>query len=567
MSDQPKPQEPFSFQRPLAYNLWRDSLAGLSVAGLLLPQALAYSSIANMPPQAGIIALFAGLLCYGLFGMSRFAIVSATSSSAIVLAAATASMSNGNVALQMMMSAGLVIFTGVLFLLAGMAKMGSMTDFIAKPVLRGFTFGLVIVIILKQCADIVGVKMAHGTLLDLVMALLAQFDHWHQASIATAAIAIGLLFFLERYKWLPGGIIVILLSIAAGKWMSLSGYSVPLIGQIDLQLTTPTIPQISNAEWLQLAEIALGLAFILYAESYSSIRTFALKHNEPSQPNRDLLALGACNLVSGLFNGVPVGAGYSATAANEKHGAQTRLAGLFALLVVLPIVLTQLDLIALIPKPVLAAIVIHAVSHTLTLATFRPYFAWRRDHVVIVASVLAVLALGVLEGLLVAVGISLFLMLRQMSAASVSQLGRHGRREHDFVNLQTFPKATLVPGVIILRPDQAMFFANADRMMARLREKIAATDHTVKAVVLSLEETPDLDSVTIEALRDLSLYVASLGKQLVLARVKDAAYEVLQHSIMPTLPEVGISRLSVAHAVSLALSPGGIDPEAELRLE
>jgi len=562
MSDKPVHTAPTSKQEEPAWGIWQDGIAGLSVAALLLPQALAYSSIANMPPQAGIFALFAGLICYGLFGTSRFAIVSATSSSAIVLAAATAPMSNGNVVLQLAMAAGLVMIVGVLFLLAGMAKMGNVTDFIAKPVLRGFTFGLAIVIILKQFSEIVGVRIESGRLFDLVIELLAQFDNWNQASILTAAIALTLLFMMERIRMLPGGVIVILLGIAAGKWLNLQAYGVGLIGMIDLQLATPSLPHISNSEWLHLGEVALGVAFLLYAESYSSIRSFALKHGDSVYPNRDLLALGASNLVSGILQGMPVGAGYSATAANEKHGGSTRFSGFMAALVVLPIVLMLLPAIALIPKPVLAAVVIHAVSHTLTVSTFKPYFAWHRDHIVIVGAVLAVLALGVLEGLLVAVGISIFLMLRQMSASTVSQLGRHGRREHDYVNLQTFPKAEAVPGVLILRPDQALFFANAERMLGKIRDFISAADPSVKAVLLSLEQSPDLDSVSIEALRDLAAFTATSGKRLVLSRVKDAAFEVLQRSIVRDFPDLAISRLSVSHGVSLALAPETMELES-----
>ena len=567
MSDQTLLKTQANNQQQHAWGIWQDGIAGLSVAALLLPQALAYSSIANLPPQAGIFALFAGLICYGLFGNSRFAIVSATSSSAIVLAAATASMSNGNVTLQLMMASGLVMITGVLFLLAGMAKMGNVTDFIAKPVLRGFTFGLAIDIILKQCTEIVGIRVESGRLFNLVTELLAQFDNWNQASVVTAVIALTLLYLLERFPQLPGGVIVILLGIAAGKWLNLGAHGVSLIGMIDLELTAPSLPQISNADWLQLGEVGLGVAFILYAESYSSIRSFALKHGDEVSPNRDLLALGASNLVSGLLQGMPVGAGYSATAANEKHGGSTRFSGLMAAIIVLPIVLMLLPVIALIPKPVLAAVVIHAVSHTLTLSTFRPYFVWRRDHLVIVGAVLAVLALGVLEGLLVAVGISIFLMLRQMSAATVALLGRHGRREHDFVNLQTFPKAEMVPGVMILRPDQALFFANADRMMMKLREKISAADPSVRAVVISLEESPDLDSVSIEAIRDLVVFIVTGGRKLVLARVKDAAFEVLQHAIARDFPDLAMSRLSVSHGVNLALSRETPEPEAGIDMD
>ena len=543
---------PASAQETNRQRGWADVIAGLSLAGLLLPQALAYSSIGNLPPQSGIIALFAGLICYGIFGASRFAIVSATSSSAIVLAAATASLSDGNDALRLTLAVGMVMITGVFFMLASLARMGNITNFIAKPVLRGFTFGLVIVIILKQCFDVVGVDAVAGNTFDNVVGLISQFKDWNIPSIVVAGCSLALLFLFERIRYLPGGVVVILLGIAAGQWLDLPSHGVDLFGAVDLKLAAPTLPALSFSEWLQMSHLGFALLFILYAESYGSIRSFAIKHNHPVSPNRDLFALGVSNLVSGLLQGMPVGAGYSATAANEKNGAKSRLSGFFAAVVVLLILLTMLSGIALIPKPVLAAIVIHAVSHTLTLTTFKPYFEWRRDELVLIVAILAVIALGVLNGLLIAVGISLFLLLRQMSAASVSQLGRHGRRAHDYVNMAAVPKATTIPGVIILRPDQALFFANAERTMTEVRQIVAATDASIHSVVFSLEESPDLDGTTLEALRDLAMFLSGLGKHLVLARVKDAAYGVLLRALTPTYPDVHISRFSVADAVALA---------------
>jgi len=551
MSDQTNQSLPALPTGSLSRNRWRDAIAGLSIAGLLLPQALAYSSIGNLPPQAGIIALFAGLICYGLFGTSRFAIVSATSSSAIVLAASMASMADGDVALRLTMSFGLVMITGLIFLVAGLARMGNITDFIAKPVLRGFTFGLAIVIILKQCALVLDVETSNHDMFNYLLELIEQFSHWNIASIATSALALVLLFLLERVRRLPGGVIVLLLGIAAGKWLNLEHYGVDLIGSIQLELSTPTMPHLSQTDWLQLFELGFAMVFILYAESYGSIRSFAIKHGDSVLPNRDLLALGASNLVSGLLQGMPVGAGYSATAANEKYGAKSRWAGLAAALIVLVIVLTMLPAIALIPKPVLAAIVIHAVSHTLSLATFKPYFAWRRDRLEVIAAVIGVLALGVLEGLLVAVGISLILMLRQLSASTIGVLGRLGST-HDFVNLSTHPDAKILPGFLILRPDQAIFFANADRMMGRLREIFGTIDPSIHTIILSLEESPDLDSTSIEALRDFSSFALGKCRHLIFARVKDPTYEVLQRAIDPIFPNLTISRRSVADAVGLA---------------
>ena len=532
-------------------NRWQDVIAGLSIAGLLLPEAVAYSSIGNLPPQAGVIALFAGLLCYGILGTSRFAIVSATSSSAAVMAAATAAIAGGNQGLRLTLAIGLVLVSGVFFLLAALARMGSVTDFIAKPVLRGFAFGLAIVIILKQCASVVGVQPTHSDLLRFVPEMLAQIARWNWVGVGMAAVALVLLFIFAQFKHLPGGLIVIALGIAAGKWLALPQYGVGLVGTIHLELAAPTLPLLSRAEWLRIGELGFAMVMILYAESYGSIRSFAMKHGDNVAPNRDLMALGASNLLSGLFHGMPVGAGYSATSANEAAGATSRLAGWVAALVVLAIVLTLLPSIALTPQPVLAAIVIHAVSHTLNPALFRSYFIWRRDRVVVISAVIGVLLLGVLDGLLAAIGISLLLMLRQFSASSILVLGRLGL-SHDFVNMAAYPEAKAVPGILILRPNEPIFFANAERILSQARLAIKAAGTQTHTVIISLEESPDLDSSSIEALQDFYRFVAADGKRLLLARLKGPVISLLK-SLDPTVVSpLSLNGLSVDDTVRIA---------------
>ncbi len=530
---------------------WQDAVAGLSIAGLLLPEAIAYSSIGNLPPQTGVIALFAGLICYGLFGSSRFAIVTATSSSAAVLAAATGSVANGDTGFRFMLAIGLVLITGLFFLLAGLARMGSITDFIAKPVMRGFAFGLAIVIILKQCASMVGVHPQNGDMIRFVAGLFGQIALWNPVGSAIGAVALTLLFVLAHFKRVPGGLIVILLGIAAGKWLDLPHFGVDLVGAIHLELSAPTLPPLSRSEWLRLGELGFAMVMILYAESYGSIHSFAKKHGDPVLPNRDLLALGAANLVSGLFHGMPVGAGYSATAANEAAGATSRLAGWVAALVVLAIVLTLLPSIALLPEPVLAAIVIHAVSHTLKPAIFRPYFAWRRDRLLIIVSVASVLLLGVLDGLLAAVGISLLLMLQRFSESGISVLGRLGQG-HDFVDMARHPEARAVDGIIILRPDEPLFFANTERILSQARQTILAAGPSVHTVILSLEESPDLDSSSLEALLDFFSFVTAQGRHILLARLKHQAHDILRRIVPPDLATSSFSGLSVDEAVRIA---------------
>ena len=530
---------------------WQDVLAGLSIAGLLLPEAVAYSSIAALAPQAGVIALFAGLLCYGLFGTSRFAIVSATSSAAAVLAAATATLANGDPQLRSTLAAGLVLVTGGLFLLAGIFRFGSVTSFIAKPVLRGFAFGLALTIILKQVASVVGVHLIDANLVRFAPQLLAQLPQWNWPAAGVAAVALVLLLLFSRFPRVPGGLLVVVIGIAAGQWLNLSAYGVKMIGLIDLSLEVPNLPALPFADWLRLGEVAFAMVMILYAESYGSISAYALKHGDRVNSNRDMLALGASNLLSGLFHGLPAGAGYSATSANEAAGATSRLAGGVAALVVLLIVMTVLPYIALTPEPILAAIVIHALARGLSLQPLGRYFIWRRDRVLVMCAVGAVLVLGVLDGLLVSVAISVLLMLKQMSAANIQILGRIDGG-HDFVDVQRHPAAETVPGVLVVRPDEALFFANVERILGAALHLIRHPPAPIHTVILSLEESPDLDGTSIEAMQEFFVRVHNEGKRLILARLKDSA-----ESVLSALPEVRangvmLSGLSVDGAVQRA---------------
>lgn len=528
-----------------------DLVAGLAVAGLLVPEAVAYSSIAALPPEYGVIALLAGLTCYGLVGGSRFAIVSATSSSAAVLAATTASLAPGDASLRLALAAGLILLTGIFFLTAGFARMGAISAFIAKPVLRGFAFGLALVIIVRQLPNILGVHAQHDDILRYGVELFNQFSHWNPVGIGIGLAALVLLFLLKPYRRIPASLLAIVLGIAAQAVWGLDQHGVVLVGNIDLHFKAPSVPDLTRGEWLRLGELAFALLFVLYAESYGSVRSFALKHGDPISADRELLALGVANLASGLFAGMPVGAGYSATSANEAAGARSRLAAWIAALAVLAMVLTLLPYVALTPAPVLAAIVIYAVSHTLNPAALRVYFHWQRDRLVIVLAIAAVLLLGILDGLLVAVGASLLMTLRDFSQHKVSVLGRLGQG-HDFVSITAHPEAKPVPGILIMRPETPLFFANVEQMLAIVRQQIAQLG-AVKTLILSLEDSPDLDGTSIESLMELAGFASTHGIELLLARLHDPARAVLARAAIPSLPPSALTNWSVDDAVSKAL--------------
>ncbi|HEV2681575.1 MAG TPA: SulP family inorganic anion transporter, partial [Rhodanobacter sp.] len=293
-------------------------------------------------------------------------------------------------------------------------------------------------------------------------------------------------------------------------------------------------------------ELAAALLLVLYAESYGAIRAFALKHGDSVNPNRDLLVLGVANALSGLLHGMPLGAGYSGTSANEAAGARSRVAGLVAAGSVLLMVLLLLRWIERIPAPVLAAIVIHAVSKSWRLAVFKPYLQWKRDRLVALAAVLAVLALGILSGLLAAIAFSLAMLLRQFATPRISVLGRLDGG-HDFVSIELHPQAVEPAGVLILRPEEPLFFANAESVLALARQQVESHVGS-RVVVLSLEESPDLDSTSLESLADFSVWLGARDITLRVARLKDAVRELLLLAALPQLPPPALDFWSVEDA-------------------
>jgi MFS superfamily sulfate permease-like transporter len=260
-----------------------------------------------------------------------------------------------------------------------------------------------------------------------------------------------------------------------------------------------------------------------------------------------LIALGVANVVSGAFQGTPVGAGYSGTSANEAAGAQSRAAGLYAAATVLALVLLFLPWIERIPDPVLAAIVIHAVSKSLRVAVFRPYFVWQRDRLVTLTAVAAVLVFGMLDGLLAAIAFSLAMLLHSLSSPRLSVLGRMGA--HDFVSVERFPEAVCTPGILVLRPEEPLFFANAEPLLALARRRVLQqTD--VRLVVFSLEESPDLDGTALECLGEFAAWLAARKIEMRVARLKEASRDALMRANFRALPVTGLDYSSVDDAVS-----------------
>ena len=501
-----------------------DLIAGMCVAGLMLPEAVAYAGIAGLAPQHAIFAGIAGCLAYAVAGRSRFAIVSATSSSAAILAATLAVMplpAGDRAAL----AAIIVGFAGLLFLIASAARLGGLTGFISRPVLRGFALGIALTIILHQLPIVTGAKIEAPDILIFCVAFLRSLPAWHLMSVATGGVALILLLLLRRYPAIPGPFIVLIAGVAAARWFDLHDQGVALVGAVDTSLAWPSLPRLGWNDYSRLAQFTLPLVLILFAESWGTIRTLALRHDDSVDANRELAALGIANIASALVQGMPVGAGFSAGSASEAAGSTSRITGVVAAAGLVVMVLFAMPLITTLPEPVLAAVVIAALTHALDPAPLVRLWHLDRDQYVALGAAVGVLALGVLDGMLLAIALSLAALLQRLASPRAARLGRLGD-SHDYVDVARHGDAVAPPTIAIWRPTAPLFFANAERMLGLVASGTRA-DPAMRAVVLSLEESYDLDSTALDALIEFDRTMSRGGFRVQLARLHDRARDLI----------------------------------------
>jgi SulP family sulfate permease len=288
-----------------------------------------------------------------------------------------------------------------------------------------------------------------------------------------------------------------------------------------VRITPPSLslPQLPLDKWLQLAELACGLLIIIVAESWGSIRSLALIHGNTVEPNRELFALGTANLISGLVQGMPVGAGFSVSTANEQAGARSKWSGVIAALFMLITVIFARKWIELIPEPIVAAAVINALCHALNPKSLVHLWRMDRDQYLAMAAIGAVLAFGVLHGMLVSIGLSLLSAIRSFSQPLVRELAELGD-SRDYVDYQNHPNAKTFPKILVLRPEEPLFFASVEGILAEIQQRLMERN-TTQVLIISLEESANLDSTAAESLTEFANTLKQQNKLLLLARVKD----------------------------------------------
>lgn len=502
----------------------RDLGAGLAISGLLLPEAVAYAGLAGLDPAHGLAAAIAGCFAYGLFGRSRFAIVTPTSSSAVILAAILADpgLSPAEKSTLAVVTTGLV---GLLFLGASLLRLGALASFIARPVLRGFAFALALSIIIRQLPSLAGIKVAATDPFHILTETFGRLSEWNGPSLAVGMVALAALVLSRRLPRLPGAAVVLAAAVLASRLFDLDAHGVAIVGRIDIAVVLPTLPDVSTSDLPHIVRLCLPLVMILFAESWGTVRSLSLRRGDPVDADRELRAFGLANLASALVRGMPVGAGFSAGSASEAAGAVSRFAALSAALLLALLVAFGLDFVARLPEPVLAAVVIAALLHALDPSPFLQLNRVDRDQYLAVIAALGVFVAGILNGMLIAIALSFLLLIRRLGSRRTATLGRLGGG-HDFVDIDRHPDAVPVPGIVILRPAQPLFFGNADPVLGEVARKARLND-AARGIVVSLEETFDLDSTALDALQEFDVTMGKSGRAVVYARVHDRVRDLL----------------------------------------
>ena len=510
----------------------RDTLAALAVWAVLVPQAMAYATLAGVPPVRGLYAACAGLLIYALLGTSRQLSIGPSSGVAILSAATVAPIAAGSSDRFLNLTALLALMTGGLLALGGFARFGFIAEFLAKPVLAGYMVGLALVILVGQISSLLGIPGGSGNFFQVCWNVVSNLGSVSGWTVGFGLASLALILALQAVApQLPASLIAVVAGVLLARALDAQGHGVAELGKITAALPGVSVPSVSFADLERLFAGAVGLALLAYAESIAAARSFAAKHHYEIDANQELVALGMSNIGSGLLQGFTIDASVSRTATADNAGQQTQLAGLINLVLVIVTLALLTPFFADLPKATLAAVVIAAVLPLLKTASLR--WLYRIDKVdfsVAVVCVIGVLVAGVLGGILVAVVASLVALVYRTFRPEVAVLGRSHARETDedvgFRDVSRHHDVETFPGLVIFRFDQEIFFANATFFRDQIRQLVANSPPT-HVILVDAEAITHIDSTAIDMLGDLHDELSSEGIGLLFARTKGPVRDTL----------------------------------------
>jgi SulP family sulfate permease len=525
-----------------------DVLAGVTVAAYLVPQVMAYAGVAGLPPVAGLWAILPALALYALLGSSRLLSVGPESTTALMTATVVGPLAAGDPARYATLAATLAIAVGLLCVVAWAARLGFVADLLSRPVLIGYLAGVALIMIVDQLPKLTGVRTTGSAFFPQLWSFAGHLPRLHVATVLFSVAALGVLFTVAHFfRAFPGPLLAVVFGTAAVSLFDLDGrYGIKVIGDVPSGLPTVAVPDLTELPHLVLP--ALGVLLVGYTDFILTARAFT-KHEDGDSgldPNQEFLALGAANLGAGALHGFPVSSSASRTALASSAGGRSQAYSLVAGAAVLSVLLFLSPLLSRTPTAVLGALVVYAAVRMIDLAGFRRLASFRRRELLLALGCLAgVLALDILYGVLVAVGLSVAELLTRVARPhdAVEGLVPGVAGMHD---IDDYPQARTIPGLLVYRYDSPLFFANAENFRRRALAAVDEQEEPVRWFVLNTEANVEVDITALDAVDELRRELAHRGIVFALARVKQDLLDDLtaygladtvgSERIFPTLP-------------------------------
>jgi SulP family sulfate permease len=507
-----------------------DLIAGLAVAALVVPKSLGYAGIAGVPIQHGLFAATAGALIYALFGTARqvstgpSSALAAVAGSAVVLAAVS---NDDAVALVV----AITFVTGALFLLLAVFKMGWISLLLSKAVITGFLFGSAVEVVIGELPKITGTSIDGSNSWDKLASWLEGLGDIDGGTLLLGVVSLVVVVGVRLSPLkVPGALVLVVGGLAASAMFDFESRGIALVGDVPRGFATPTLPSLGfMADNMSvIGPAALGLLLIGFSQTAGDARAFAAKHGYRVDINQESLAQGMSNVGSGVLQGIPVSTSLSASSLNDQSGAKTPLASLTTGVLLILTLLVLAPVFSLLPLAVLAAVIIDAVVFGMmdVKEMRRLHRVARTDFWIAVAALLGVLGAGVLNGVLIGIGLSLVWLVYISATPKIPVLGRQPGTEV-FRSLDRYPDGETYPGLLVVRFDGGLFFASADALGDRLRELAQQPTAEYDTVVVSFEGVDFIDSQGSAKVSQILRLAQTYGVELRLARVKPEVVDVL----------------------------------------
>ncbi|WP_433625738.1 SulP family inorganic anion transporter [Halomicrococcus sp. NG-SE-24] len=500
------PQYDTSWLRP-------DVVAGITVAAAVIPEGLAYASLANLPPQTGLYAGLMAVSVYLFFGTSRQVIVGPTSALAILLASGVGSVAAGNAAAYPSLVVVTTLLVGVAAIVAWAFRLGFLVHFISGSVLTGFSAGAALYIMSTQLGKLFGIEGATGAFYQRTWYIATHLGETNPETLAVGVAGIVLLVVGERLlPRAPNALVVVSLAIVLVSVTNLEARGVDIVGSIPSGLPSLTVPAIPDISTLSaLVPVAVALFLLSYVQGIGAVQTFARRHKYRTDANQELLADGVANLAAGFGGGFAVGGSMSRSALNDAVGGKTQLTNAVVALVLVVVLLFLTGVFTNLPETVLAAVVIVAVKDLIDTAALRElYRVSKSEFAIAMAALLGVLAVGMLWGVFVGVVLSLLVAISRVSSPATHELGQIAETDQ-FVALDLYPAATPIAGVFVYRVEAELFYANAETVRTDLLDRLSKRDSDVELVVVDLTSSPTVDFGAAQMLEELQQKLESRG--------------------------------------------------------